>query len=142
MKKLAFIFILFFSLGAFAQTSEFTKILSKTKQSYLDRGYNLVAERGDSIYTSAPLVSPEINLDYNNYYIVLVQLDGCFYCEYNLQFVDDKEYLLDVDYEFEVKDGLKQGICKFQNDVNKTGKYVVFLESDLPYYANIFVFKK
>ncbi len=142
MKKLAFILILFFSVGAFAQTSKFVETISKTKQSYLDRGYKLVAEKGDSILTAEPLVGPVIDLDYNNYYIVLVQLDGCYYCEYDLQFVDDDDYLLNVDYEFEVKDGLKQGVCKFHNDANKTGKYVVFLESDLPYYANIFIFKK
>lgn len=142
MKKLAFILLLFISVGAFAQTSEFSKLIDKTKQSYIDRGYTLVAQKGDSIVTGVPLVSPDINLDYKTYYIVLVQLDGCFYCEYDLQFVDDKEYLYELEYEFKVEDGLKQGIYKFNNEDNAKGKYVVFLDSDLPYYANIFIFKK
>ncbi len=142
MKKLVFVFILFLSVGVFAQSSQFDKVIKNTKQSYLDRGYKLVTQKGDSIVTGEPLVSPIIDLDYNNYYIVLVQLDGCFYCEYDLQFVDEKEYLLGLDYEFVVKDGLKQGVYKFHNEENQTGKYVVFLESDLPYYANIFVFRK
>ncbi|PLX09798.1 MAG: hypothetical protein C0596_00505 [Marinilabiliales bacterium] len=125
-----------------AQTSEFAKLIDKTKQSYLDRGYELIAQKSDSIVSGVPLVSPEINLDYKTYYIVLVQLDGCFYCEYDIQFVDDKDYLFELDYEFLVEDGLKQGVYKFNNEQNTTGKYVVFLDSDLPYYANIFIFKK
>jgi len=142
MKKLAFIILFFISIGVMAQTSEFAKLIDKTKQSYLDRGYELIAQKSDSIVSGVPLVSPEINLDYKTYYIVLVQLDGCFYCEYDLQFVDDKDYLFELDYEFLVEDGLKQGVYKFNNEQNTTGKYVVFLDSDLPYYANIFIFKK
>ncbi|MDD4150745.1 MAG: hypothetical protein PHE33_12040 [Bacteroidales bacterium] len=142
MKKLTFLILLVLPFWGFTQSSDFVKIINQTKQSYIDRGYKPVAEIGDSISTKLPLVTPLINLDYNTYYIVVVQLDGCYYCEYDLQFVDSEEYLFKVDYEFEVKDGLKQGIYKFTNDENKTGKYVVFLDSDLPYYANIFVFKR
>ncbi len=142
MKKILFLVLLALPFCVFAQSSDFTKNIKKTRQSYIDRGYKPVVELGDSISTENPLVSPIINLDYNTYYIVVVQLDGCFYCEYDLQFVDSEEYLLKLDFEFEVKDGLKQGIYKFNNDKNQTGKYVVFLDSDLPYYANIFVFKR
>ncbi|MDD2635814.1 MAG: hypothetical protein PHW82_09980 [Bacteroidales bacterium] len=142
MKKILFLVLLVFPFCVFAQSLEFEKTIQKTKQSYIDRGYKPVVELGDSISTVNPLVTPIINLDYNTYYIVVVQLDGCFYCEYDLQFVDSEEYLFKVDYEFEVKNGIKQGIYKFTNDENKTGKYVVFLDSDLPYYANVFVFKR
>ena len=142
MKKIAFLILLVLPFCGFTQSSEFVKNINQTKQSYIDRGYKPVTEIGDSISTMSPLVTPLINLDYNTYYIVVVQLDGCFYCEYDLQFVDSEEYLFKVDYESEVKDGLKQGIYKFTNDENKTGKYVVFLDSDLPYYANVFVFKR
>jgi hypothetical protein len=142
MKKLAFIFLIFISVGVFAQTKEFTEQLRKTEQSYLDRGYKLVVKHSDSIVEGVPLVSPVIDLDYNTFYIVLVQLDGCKYCEYELQFVDDNDYLLTLDYKFVMENGLKQGLYKFQNESNKTGKYVVFLDSELPYFANIFVFKK
>jgi hypothetical protein len=142
MKKIAFIILIILPFGLFSQSDAFKKEIDKTRQSYMDRGYKLVSEKADSIFTGKPLVTPEISLDYQTYYIVLVQLDGCFYCEYKLQYVDDQDFLLDVDFDYEVKDGLKQGVYKFDNKENKNGKYVVFLDSDLPYYANIFVFKK
>jgi hypothetical protein len=63
-----------------AQTKEFLEITAKTQQSYLDRGYKLVSFVSDSVIDVEPLVTPIIDLDYNTYYIVLVQLDGCVYC--------------------------------------------------------------
>jgi hypothetical protein len=125
-----------------AQTKDFVELTSKTKQSYLDRGYKLVSYTADSVIDVEPLVTPIVDLDYNTYYIVLVQLDGCVYCNYELKFVDAEDFLLPVNFEFFTENGIKQAVYKFQNDVNKTGKFVVFAESDLPYFANIFVFKK
>ena len=125
-----------------AQTKEFLEITAKTQQSYLDRGYKLVSFVSDSVIDVEPLVTPIIDLDYNTYYIVLVQLDGCVYCNYELKFVDSEDFLLPVNFEFLNENGIKQAIYKFQNDINKTGKFVVFADSDLPYFANIFVFKK
>lgn len=125
-----------------AQTKEFMELTSKTQQSYLDRGYKLVSFVADSVIDVEPLVTPVIDFDFNTYYIVLVQLDGCVYCNYELKFVDAEDYLLPVSFEFFTENGIKQGIYKFQNAENRTGKFVVFAESDLPYFANIFVFKK
>lgn len=142
MKNLAYLILFILPFSALAQSADFTKNIDNTRQSYLDRGYKLVAEKSDSIIIGTPLVTPEIWFDYQTYYIVLVQLDGCFYCEYKLQFVDEENVLHDVDFDYKVVDGLKQGICKFDNKENKKGKYVVFLDSDLPYYANIFIFKR
>lgn len=137
-----FIFIIFSTYTTTAQTTLFKDMTAKTQQSYLDRGYKLVSLTSDSITDVEPLVTPKIDLDYNTYYIVLVQLDGCVYCDYKLNFVDSENFLLPVESEYLTDNGIKQTTFKFQNDVNKTGKYVVFLDSDLPYFANIFVFKK
>lgn len=126
----------------FSQTKDFVDLTSKTQQSYLDRGYKLVSFTADSLLDIEPLVTPIVELDYNTYYIVLVQLDGCVYCNYELKFVDSDDYLLPISFEFFTENGIKQAVYKFQNDVNKTGKFVVFADSDLPYYANVFVFKK
>jgi hypothetical protein len=142
MKSLLLIIAFLISITTFSQTKQFQELTQKTKQSYLDRGYTLVNYSGDSVRKNLPLVTPMLDFDYNTYYIVLVQVDGCVYCNYEINYVDDKEYLLPVNYEFVTENGLKQGVFKFQNDANKTGKYVVFLDSDLPYYVNIFVFMK
>ncbi len=142
MKNILFILALLLSVTSFAQTKQFQDLTNKTKQSYLDRGYTLVNFSGDSITTAEPLVTPMIDLDYNTYYIVLVQIDGCVYCNYDINFVDDQEFLFPIEHESITENGLKQGIVKFQNDTNKIGKYVLFLDSDLPYYANIFIFAK
>lgn len=153
MKKLHSIYTLVFALSFLsflflnprdvnAQTKEFIELTSKTQQSYLDRGYKLVSFTSDSVIDVEPLVTPIVDLDYNTYYIVLVQLDGCIYCNYELKFVDAEDYLLPVNFEFFNENGIKQAVYKFQNDINKTGKFVVFADSDLPYFANVFVFKK
>jgi hypothetical protein len=125
-----------------AQTKDFLELTSKTQQSYIDRGYKLVSFVADSVINVEPIVTPIVDLDYNTYYIVLVQLDGCVYCNYELKFVDSDDYLLPVNFEYFNENGIKQGVYKFQNNENKTGKFVVFAESELPYFANIFVFKK
>jgi hypothetical protein len=139
----SFLAVFFFSAKEVnAQTKEFVELTSKTQQSYLDRGYKLVSFVADSVIDVEPLVTPIIDLDFNTYYIVLVQLDGCVYCNYELKFVDADDFLLPVNFEFFTENGIKQAVYKFQNDVNKTGKFVVFADSDLPYFANIFVFKK
>ncbi len=144
MKKLLFIVIsiLFISTISSAQSSDFKKVVAKTKQSYIDRGYKLVVHKSDSIISGSPLVTPQINFNYKTYYVVVVQLDGCFYCDYDLQFVDEKDYLFELDTKFEIENNLKQCIYKFENPENITGKYVVFLKSEMYYYANIFVFKR
>ena len=142
MKKLLVLGFVIISFASFSQTVKFVNQLKQTKQSYLDRGYTLVDQISDSIESGNPLVSSNIDFDYNSYYIVLVQLDGCLYCDFDIKYVDDKEFMLPVNFEFSTQNDLKQGLYKFQNDVNKVGKFVVFLDSDLPYYANIFVFKK
>jgi len=142
MKNLLLSFFLILSSLIFGQTDQFKDLLQKTKQSYIDRGYTLVSETGGSIKTSEPLVTEQILLEYNTYYIVLVQVEGCIYCDYEINFVDENDFLLPVDFEFVFEDNLKKAIYKFQNDVNKKGKYVMFLDSDLPYYSNIYVFKK
>jgi hypothetical protein len=142
MKNFLIILLLSLSVTAFSQTEQFQSLTQKTKQSYLDRGYTLVDESSASIQTGEPLVTPLLSFEYNTYYIVLVQVDGCIYCSYEVNFVDENEFLLTVDFEFIIENNLKQALYKFQNDLNKKGKFVVFLESDLPYYVNIFVFKK
>lgn len=142
MKKLLVLIPILFSLVSFSQTKQFQELAQKTTQSYSDRGYTLVNVSGDSIMTSIPMVTQMIDFDYNTYYIVLVQIEGCNYCNYEINFIDDQDFLLPVNYEYITENEIKQGIVKFQNDVNKSGKYVVFLDSDLPYYANIFIFKK
>ncbi len=140
MKSLLLIATLLICMTAFSQTKQFQELTQKTKQSYSDRGYTLLNYSGDSVSKNLPLSTPVLDFDYNTYYMVLVQVDGCVYCNYEINYVDDKDYLLPVDYEFVTENGLKQGVYKFKSDANKTGKYVVFLDSDLPYYANIFVF--
>lgn len=135
-------FIIFSAYKTEAQTAAFKELTAKTQQSYLDRGYKLVSYIGDSITDIDPLATSVIDLDYNTYYIVLVQLDGCLYCDYELKFVDSESFLIPVNSEFFNDNGIKQATFKFQNDLNNTGKYVVFLDSELPYFANIFIFKK
>ncbi|MDD3858767.1 MAG: hypothetical protein PHW83_01095 [Bacteroidales bacterium] len=142
MKNLLILLLISINTAAFSQTEQFISLIQQTKQSYLDRGYSLVDESSASILTGEPLVTPLLNLEYNTYYIVLVQVDGCIYCSYEVNYVDENEFLLPVDFEFIMENNLKQALYKFQNDLNKKGKFVVFLESDLPYYVNIFVFKK
>jgi len=141
-KKFIVLIPLFISLISFSQTEEFLQQTQKTKQSYLDRGYKLVDYTGDTLVIGEPLVTPMLDFDYNTLYIVLVQIDGCVYCNYDLNFVDDREYLFPVEYETITENGTKEGMLKFMNEANKAGKYVLFLDSDLPYFANIFVFKK
>ncbi|HNQ67290.1 MAG TPA: hypothetical protein PKN32_02845 [Bacteroidales bacterium] len=142
MKHLLILLLLGISFTAFSQTEQFQSLIQKTKQSYLDRGYKLVDESSASIQTGEPLVTPLLNFEYNTYYIVLIQVDGCIYCSYEVNYVDENDFLLPLDFEFIMENNLKQALYKFQNDVNKKGKFVIFLESDLPYYVNIFVFKK
>lgn len=141
-QKFFVIIPLILSFSAFSQTTQFNELTQKTKLSYQDRGYTLINYTCDSMQKNSPLVTPLIDFDYNTYYIIVVMLDGCVYCDFDIKYVDEKEYLLPVNYEFITDSGLKQGVYKYQNDMNKTGKYVVFLDSDLPYFANIFVFKK
>ncbi|HQB22568.1 MAG TPA: hypothetical protein PLW23_09320 [Bacteroidales bacterium] len=136
------VFMTFCGSQLFSQTKSFIDITAKTKQSYLDRGYKLVNLESDSIFDTKPLVSSDIGLDYKTYYIVHVQVDGCYFCEYKLYFVDAENNMSELNPEIVVKDDLKQAIYKFENAENSKGKYVVLLKSELPYYANIFVFKK
>ena len=136
------IFMTFCSNQLFSQTKAFVEITAKTKQSYLDRGYTLVDFKSDSIIDTKPLVSSDIVLNYKTYYIVHVQVDACAYCEYNLYFVDTENVMTELEPEIVVENNLKQAIYRFDNEENSKGKYVVLLNSKLPYYANIFVFKK
>jgi hypothetical protein len=50
--------------------------------------------------------------------------------------------MTELEPEIVVENNLKQAIYRFDNEENSKGKYVVLLNSKLPYYANIFVFKK
>ncbi|MCK9255850.1 MAG: hypothetical protein GX793_01325 [Bacteroidales bacterium] len=126
----------------FSQTQDFLDISAKTKQSYLDRGYKLVDYASDSIIDISPLVSSNIDLDFKTYYIVHVQIDACVFCEYDLYFVDNENNMYELNPEFIVENNLKQAVYRFNNNENSSGKYVVILKSELPYFANIFVFKK
>ncbi len=126
----------------YSQTENFKQLTKKTLQSYSDRGYILVQHTSGEISLSEPLVTPKVDLYYNTYYVVLVQLDGCLYCSYQLFFVDEENNLIPVDYDEFVEDGLKQTIYKFTCDSNKVGKFVVLLDSDLAYHGNIYIFKK
>ncbi|HOZ30667.1 MAG TPA: hypothetical protein PLL66_07095 [Bacteroidales bacterium] len=142
MRVLLLSSFLVLSAVIFAQTEQFVNLTQKTKQSYTDRGYVLVDEVSGSAQIEEPMVSELLSLEYNTYYIVLVQVDGCIYCDYDLKFVDENDFLLPVEFDFFVEDNLKQAIYKFTNDVNKKGKFVVFLDSELPYFSNIYIFKK
>lgn len=137
-----FIILSLSSFNIVAQTVGFVDLTRKTQQSYLDRGYELVDFKSDSIIDVSPLVSSDINFDYKTYYIVLVQLDGCIHCDYNIQYVDERDYLSAIEAEYFIDNNCKQAIYKFTNEEAKQGKFVVLLNSKLAYYANIFVFKK
>ncbi|HOK37556.1 MAG: hypothetical protein WHW07_09540 [Bacteroidales bacterium] len=130
------------SNAALSQTASFKELTQKTLQSYSDRGYSLVNHTQGKISLAEPLVGQEVNLDYKTYYIVLVQLDGCLYCSYQLYYVDKDNNLIPVNYEVFVDNNLKQLIYKFTSDKNTEGKFVVLLDSDLNYFGNLFVFKK
>ncbi len=147
MKKIKIIITLllvfvFYSLSISAQTADFVDFTKKTQQSYLDRGYELVDFKSDSIIDILPLVSSTISFDYKTYYIVLVQLDVCLHCDYKVQYVDENDYLIEIEVEYFMDNNSKQAIYKFTNEEAKQGKFVVLLNSKLAYYANIFVFKK
>lgn len=134
--------MVFASVSVFSQSKLFEKQVAKTQQSYQDRGYKLVSVVGDSILKGTPLVTSIVDFDYDTYYIVLIMMDGCKYCEYELNYVDKIDVLHPLEYDLEYEDGIKHGLYKVQNDANKTGNFVVLMDSELPYYANVFIFRR
>lgn len=127
---------------SYSQSADFEELTKKTIQSYSDRGYTLINHTKGKITLAEPIVTPILDFDYKKYYIVLVQLEGCLYCSYQLFFVDTDNNLIPVEYEIVIENNIRQALLKFTCDSNKNGKYVVLLDSDLPYYGNVYVFRK
>lgn len=142
MKKLLFILFVFATSFSFSQTSEFVEIMKNTRQSYEDRGYVFMSQTSDSISTSVPLVTQDIQLVAKSTYLVVIQLDGCMYCEYELYFVDENNNMTPVEYEENIIGNLKESTVRFKNETLTNGKYIILLKSDLPYFANMYIFTK
>lgn len=138
---LSIITLLLFSFSTFSQTAEIRNNIKKTKQSYEDRGYVLIYEKSDSLQKLEMLVSDTILFLGNTTYLVVASLGGCYYCEYDMYFIDEENNMTAIEYEKIVRDEQREGLYRFKNTEFASKRILLVLKSDLPYYTSIFVFK-
>ncbi|MBO4614016.1 MAG: hypothetical protein J5709_02740 [Bacteroidales bacterium] len=147
MKKLIFTIIAatlcFFAVQA--QNTNFEKYVSKVQQSFEDKGYKLASQTIGKTCDTLPLVSDTLYLEAETYYNVVVASDNCSYCVVKLFFVDSENNMTQL--EFEVIENDPEGwynyrVYKNRNTQYGFGRYVIMVNSELPYDMSLLVYKK
>ena len=128
-----------------AQNTNFEKYVSKVKQSFEDKGYKLASQTIGKTCDTLPLVSDTFYLEAETYYNVVVASDNCSYCVVKLFFVDSENNMTPLDFEVIEKDPdgwYNYRVYKNANMKYEFGRYVIMVNSELPYDMGLMVYKK
>ncbi|MBO7134920.1 MAG: hypothetical protein J6W06_12285 [Bacteroidales bacterium] len=145
MKKLITIAIIFFSaFGTFAQNVQFDNFLQKIKQNFDDKGYKMQSETIGKISDTLPIVSDTLMLEADTYYNIVAASDNCSYCILKLYFVDSENNMHPLEFEVTENYDERFNYRIYKNRCNQyeVGRYVLMINSELPYDMGLFVYKK
>ncbi len=132
-------------LAGQAQNTNFEKYVSKVKQSFEDKGYKLASQTIGKTCDTLPLVSDTLYLEAETYYNVVVASDNCSYCVVKLFFVDSENNMTPLDFEVIENDPdgwYNYRVYKNANMKYEFGRYVIMVNSELPYDMGLMVYKK